>query len=36
MRVIALIALLGLHPHKTRATGGRSYTNLANPLSRSY
>jgi hypothetical protein len=35
MRVVALIAL-GLNPRKTRAMGGHSYTNLANPLSHSY
>jgi hypothetical protein len=31
MRVGALIAILGLNPRKTRATGGHSDTNLANP-----
>jgi hypothetical protein len=36
MSIAALIAILGLHPRKTRATGGRSYTNLANPVSHSY
>jgi len=36
MRIVALIALLSLHPRKTRATGGRFYTNLANPMSHPY
>jgi len=36
MRVVALIAILGLNPRKTRATGEHSYTNLLNPLSHSY
>lgn len=36
MRVVALIAILGLNPRKTRATGGHSCTNLANPLSHSF
>ena len=36
MSIAALIAILGLHPRNTRATGGRSYTNLANPVSHSY
>ncbi len=31
MRIVALIAI-GLNPHKTRATGGHSYINLAKPL----
>jgi hypothetical protein len=36
MRVVALIAILGLNPRKTRATGGHSYTPLKSPLSHSY
>jgi hypothetical protein len=36
MRVVVLIALLGTRPRKTRTTRGRSYTNLANPVSHSY
>jgi hypothetical protein len=36
MSIAALIAILGLNPRKTRATGGRSYTNLAHQVSHSY
>jgi hypothetical protein len=36
MSLAVLIAILGFHQRKTRATGERSYTNLANPMSRSY
>jgi lambda repressor-like predicted transcriptional regulator len=36
MRIVALIAILGVNLRKTRATGGHSYTSLANPLSHSF
>jgi hypothetical protein len=36
MSIAALIAILGLHPRATRATGRRSYTNLGNSVSHSY
>jgi hypothetical protein len=36
MRVVALTAILGLNLRKTRATGGHSYTPLANPLPHSF
>ncbi len=36
MTVVALIAILRLRSRQTRTTGGHSYTNLSNPLSRSY
>jgi hypothetical protein len=36
MRIVALIAILGLNPRESRAPEERSYTNLANPLSHSY
>ena len=36
MTIVARIAILGLHPRQTRTTGAHSYTNLSNPLSRSY
>jgi len=35
MRVVALIAVLGLHPRESPATRD-SHTNLANPLSHFY
>ena len=36
MSIVALIAILGLNPRKTRATGGHSYTRLMTPLSHSF
>ena len=36
MSIAALIAMLGLHPRKTRATGRRSDTSPAHLVSNSY
>jgi hypothetical protein len=35
MRIVALIAILGLNPTQDPSDGGHSYTNLMNPLSHS-
>jgi hypothetical protein len=36
MRVVALTAILGHNLRKTRASGGHSYTYLADPLAYSF